>query len=195
MWSARHESLANGRILRYWVDADSSPISYSEVLILWQHDADFRTFFMDLLARAPFSAFRWETPPLATSNVARPFEFVLLNTPWLERALEPQVFAAQFMAAKEDVLAFPNLGNDATLIVPCPRGRESAYVHLAAFVREAPEAQRHALWTAVGREMQQKLDVPPVWLSTAGAGVAWLHVRLDSRPKYYGHEPYRDFAR
>ncbi len=32
----------------------------------------------------------------------------------------------------------------------------------------------------------------PIWLSTAGGGVAWLHVRLDSTPKYYGYAPYRD---
>jgi Family of unknown function (DUF6940) len=29
------------------------------------------------------------------------------------------------------------------------------------------------------------------FFSTAGAGVAWLHVRLDDRPKYYGYPPYR----
>jgi len=27
--------------------------------------------------------------------------------------------------------------------------------------------------------------------STAGAGVSWLHVRLDDRPKYYGFKPYK----
>jgi hypothetical protein len=32
----------------------------------------------------------------------------------------------------------------------------------------------------------------PVWLSTAGAGVSWLHVRLDDRPKYYGYRPYQE---
>ncbi|MFO1021395.1 MAG: hypothetical protein U0903_11970 [Planctomycetales bacterium] len=31
----------------------------------------------------------------------------------------------------------------------------------------------------------------PVWLSTAGAGVPWLHVHLDDQPKYYSHAPYR----
>jgi hypothetical protein len=30
----------------------------------------------------------------------------------------------------------------------------------------------------------------PIWLSTAGMGVAWLHIRLDERPKYYSHKPY-----
>jgi hypothetical protein len=28
-------------------------------------------------------------------------------------------------------------------------------------------------------------------LSTAGAGVSWLHVRLDDHPKYYSYEPYQ----
>ncbi len=39
--------------------------------------------------------------------------------------------------------------------------------------------------------MTQRIGAMPVWLSTAGAGVSWLHVRLDTRPKYYHHGPYR----
>ena len=31
----------------------------------------------------------------------------------------------------------------------------------------------------------------PVWTSTSGLGVYWLHVRLDSRPKYYQHQPFK----
>ena len=34
----------------------------------------------------------------------------------------------------------------------------------------------------------------PTWVSTEGSGVAWLHARLDARPKYYHHAPYRAFA-
>ena len=29
------------------------------------------------------------------------------------------------------------------------------------------------------------------WLSTSGLGVYWLHVRLDSYPKYYTYRPYK----
>ena len=29
------------------------------------------------------------------------------------------------------------------------------------------------------------------WLSTAGMGVYWLHVRVDSRPKYYRYQGYK----
>ena len=48
-----------------------------------------------------------------------------------------------------------------------------------------------ALWQAVGEAMARRVGSKPVWLSTAGAGVSWLHMRLDDRPKYYAHSPYR----
>jgi len=44
---------------------------------------------------------------------------------------------------------------------------------------------------SVAEAMTRRIGVKPVWLSTAGAGVSWLHVRLDDRPKYYGFGPYR----
>ncbi len=88
------------------------------------------------------------------------------------------------------MLAFANLGKDAVLIVPRPLGPASVYGHLAAFVRKARDTQRHELWRVVGAETEARLGDSPVWLSTAGMGVSWLHVRLDSRPKYYGHAPY-----
>ncbi len=32
---------------------------------------------------------------------------------------------------------------------------------------------------------------PERWLNTEGGGVAWLHVRIDQRPKYYHYAPYK----
>ena len=51
--------------------------------------------------------------------------------------------------------------------------------------------QVRALWRVTAQEMLRSIGERPVWLSTAGGGVAWLHIRLDSRPKYYSFEPYR----
>jgi hypothetical protein len=65
---------------------------------------------------------------------------------------------------------------------------------LAAFIRRAPRTQVHDLWRVVGATMEGQLSAMPVWLSTAGMGVSWLHIRLDSRPKYYGFRPYRRTA-
>jgi hypothetical protein len=123
--------------------------------------------------------------------VSQPFEFVLLDSPGLARRPDPEAFEEHFAKAEAGVAAFPNLGGDAIMVVPAPLAEPSAYGHLAAFVRLAPEAQRHALWQSVGGAMARRVGAKPVWLSTAGAGVSWLHVRLDDRPKYYGFEPYK----
>jgi hypothetical protein len=192
MWSSRTERLDSGRVIKFAIDLDAAPVSYAETLRRWRDDAAFRLFFIGLLADAPFAAFRWETPPITAATANRPFEFVLLDSPGLARNPEIDAFAEHFRgAAPEGVVEFANLGKDAIMIVPCPGGAISAYGHLGAFVRQAPEAQQHALWAQVGAAMQRRLSAKPVWLSTAGAGVAWLHVRLDDRPKYYGYAPYR----
>jgi hypothetical protein len=192
MWRFRSEELAGSRDLRFAVDLDSKPATFTNVLRGWQRDAAFRSLYNALLADAPFAAFRWETPAVTTATVARPFEFVLLDSPGLAQSTDPEAFAEHFgRAPGADVVEFPNLGGDAIMVVPCPKAALSAYGHLAAFVRAAPESQQHALWQLVGEAMARRLSAKPVWLSTAGAGVSWLHVRLDDRPKYYGFGPYR----
>lgn len=195
MWTSRSKELTDRSGLRFVVERDAHPASIVDVLLGWQRDTAFRALFNALLAEAPYAAFRWETPLVTTATVTRPFEFVLLDSPGLARRPEPEAFAEQFRAAPTaEVVEFANLGGDAILVVPCPQAAPSAYGHLAAFVREAPEAQRHALWQRVGEAMSRRIGARPVWLSTAGAGVAWLHVRLDDRPKYYGFGPYRQLG-
>ena len=76
-------------------------------------------------------------------------------------------------------------------VVPCPGEPLSAYSQISTFARYAPEYQQHALWSMVGTALYRRLSNEPVWLSTSGLGVYWLHIRLDARPKYYTHEPYR----
>ncbi|WP_435008967.1 DUF6940 family protein [Tundrisphaera lichenicola] len=196
MWTTRSERWDGGRLLKFEIVAGGSPLPFREALDLWRDEADFRTFFLGLLAEAPFSAFRWETPPVSDVTAARPFEFVLIDEPGLAGRSDPGAFADHFGATEpnREAIAFPNLGRDAILVVPRPIAPREAYGHLAAFVRKAPESQKHSLWALVGMAMIERLGKSPAWLSTAGAGVPWLHVRLDDRPKYYGFRPYRNFA-
>ena len=196
MWSSRIEQVSTDLIIRVQIELDSHPVSYSEVLFRWQSDPEFRGFFLRLLAESPFPAFRWETPPITALTANRPFEFVLVKSPELDRPPDVAAFREHFrIDAEASVIDFANLGKDAVLVVPCPLASHSAYGHIGAFVRNAPVPQQHALWERVGTAMQRRLGTKPVWLSTAGAGVSWLHVRLDDRPKYYGFAPYRDLPR
>lgn len=190
MYAASVESLENGRVLRHRLLREGTALCYCDVLALWAAQADFRSFFIELLSEVPYSAYRWETPAVSHESIHRQFEFVLLDSPGLSRDAEPETFARHFSSNKSnaEVVVFQNLGKDATLVVPCPLSQAATYAHLAVFMRTAPDSQKHALWRTVGETVKQDITQQPLWLSTAGAGVAWLHVRLDSRPKYYGFQ-------
>lgn len=190
MWTSHRDDLPGGR--RFALAFNARPASFADVLDVLRAAAAFRSWFNALLADVPFAAFRFETPLVTAATLARAFEFVTLDDPGLAREPDPDAFAEHFLAAPDtEAVAFANLRGDATLVVPTPIAALSAYGHLAAFVRGAPDAQRDTLWQLVGEAMSCRVGPKPVWLSTAGAGVPWLHVRLDDRPKYYGHEPYR----
>lgn len=87
---------------------------------------------------------------------------------------------------------FPNLGKNAHLIVPTPHAKVDYYKHLAIFVRQAPPQQVEQFFKDIGRLTLEHLSVDKyLWLNTAGMGIIWLHVRLDSRPKYYKTRVYK----
>lgn len=194
MFAVTEKPLNGGRGMKYHLLAHQQPLPAGELLSLWQSDEDFREFFTELLVASPFSAFRWETPCWTRNRLDRPAEFVLLDYPPLQRHPEFEAFAEHFEESSTDELAgaFTNLGKDALLIVPNQLTNPTNYSHLAAFLRTAPAEQIHAIWQLVGKSMADQIDDTPRWLSTAGMGVAWLHVRIDTKPKYYGHVPYKD---
>ena len=75
-------------------------------------------------------------------------------------------------------------------MVPSPINLEDEYIELAHFLAEASEEQVHALWWVLGQRILERLSDRFLWVSIAGGGVAWLHVRLDSFPKYYRYRAY-----
>ncbi len=188
------EILDADRVVRYRLLQDGHALSYAAVIDRWQTDQSFQKYFTSLLTNSRFDGFRWETPSLTNETTNRPFEFVLVNTPgFARRRSDRKTFSDYFTDIEEDdgVTSFLNLRKDATLVVPSPRGKDELYGHLAAFVREAPRAQVYSLWRVLGRVITATLSNSPIWVSTAGGGVAWLHVRVDSRPKYYSHTEYK----
>lgn len=178
-------------ITRYRILSRGQLLQFDQVIALWRSDADFRGFFTAGLAASPFGAYRFETPAVGHQTSTRIFEFVLVDSPWLDVNQDPVPFAGHFAKSADSVIEFDNLGADATLIVPCPLDDENHYAHIAAFLRQAPPFQKHRLWEMVGDCIWKKISEKTIWLNTAGGGVDWLHVRLDSRPKYYAYTPYK----
>jgi len=175
--------------VKYVLSQQDQQLQYNDFLTLLQHNQAFVSFYINLLKEIPFQAYHWETPPVTTATVERPFEFVATNSPRIDLPPDPGPFR-QYFGSDDDVAVFNNLGNDARLIAPAPDDQARNYSHIGVFTDEAPEVLQHSLWQTVGGVTEQKLSDNPIWLNTAGGGVPWLHVRLDTRPKYYRHLPY-----
>ncbi len=163
-------------------------MTFAEWLDRLQAPAGGVEFSRQLLDIAP-PAFAFECPPLTGNDLDQPFEYATPASPALSRVRpDPQpfrdIFANQSTAAT--VATFHNLGGDALLVAPLPPADPGVdCAHLGIFLRTAPDGLVDEFWSATARAALDHLSDAPLWLGTAGLGVYWLHMRLDSRPKYY----------
>jgi len=184
--------VTEGESYKYKIEKYNNPLTYSNFLFLLQKDAAFRQFYVNLLKDINFHAYHWETPPISVSTQSQPFEFVVTKSPGIDIPPAPGPFRKYFggETSKNGIAVFDNLGGDARLITPEPDG-ERNYSHIGVFTQNAPFERQSHLWKRVGEVVADNISDTKLWLNTAGGGVAWLHVRLDSRPKYYKHRPYK----
>lgn len=191
MWRI-HKSTVEGGAERWSLEGEASGgLTFGQMCRYLRTDEKFRSWWSASLGLVSFSAYCWECPPVTAGSLDRPFECVFVSSPLLAGlAPEAAPFAEHFRGDR-DVVTFESLGRDALLVAPCPETGARNFAHLASFIATASQPRKDALWKAVGEALETRLGERPTWLSTAGLGVAWLHVRLDSRPKYYRHPPYR----
>jgi len=190
MWDIRLKKLTES-VNQYEIVNDNQVMSYADWIDTIVENAEFATFFNTILSESSFQAFFWEVKPTDKSQLSSPFQFVLVNSSSLIKIDADKSSFQNHLNQNETVVAFENLGKDAVLIVPTPLVKESTYAHLATFTRSAPQNQIVDFWKRVGLEYKNKIGEQTKWLSTAGLGVYWLHVRVDSRPKYYRFNDYR----
>jgi hypothetical protein len=177
---------------------------YQWAKLLTQND-EYIHSFTSLLKNAPMKAYFFETKGVNYStSQEESFEFVLIESSYLYQFAgveqDPVTFSEHFEHCIDNEFGcvFENLGGDSILIAPKPLTTENAYGHLAAFVRRAPTDQLLQVWKLALQAYLERLESvrpsAPVWLSTDGTGVRWLHIRLDPRPKYYDYRPFADTA-
>ena len=136
----------------------------------------------------------WETPAVTLPAARATFEYVLVDAPSLaSQPPDDWSFREYFEGNRRSVgvAIMQNLGRDAVLVVPEILDAPEIYTDLATFLRRGPESQQHDLLIALVEAVRAWEWGRPLWVSTSGLGVAWLHIRLDSRPKYYQYTPYR----
>lgn len=186
--------------------ASGQAVTFAHFFATLQASDEAMVDFKDALSGHPDGMF-FECPPVtaATWNTL-PFEFVLIPRAdaFAGMTLDIVSFASHFADARangQTVAAFDSMGKDARLVAPCNRG-SIGWAHLSEFVHRADGKLFAALWRRVGAELHTRLTAGvngttdlagmlPLWLSTSGLGVSWLHVRIDSRPKYYQFRPFK----
>lgn len=186
-----HKNIINdNKSYKFQLYQEESPITFLNFLQLLERKESFRQFFTGLLSEIPFRAYHWETPPVTKDTTDQPFEFVTTRSPSIDLSPNPGPFRQYFNSDKK-VAVFDNLGGDAKLITPIPsKDRQLNYSHIGVFTDQAPKELQSVFWQTVGKVTADHISNQPLWLNTAGGGVAWLHARLDSNPKYYRHQPY-----
>ena len=189
-WKIETTILKEDKIIHYKILEDDRYLLFKEVFSYWKANENFRTFYSKILQTNPFEAYFWEHPALSTERLYQTYEFVLIKSNGLAN-VSPKPNSFQSYFTKEQIVSFLNLRGDALLIVPCPVAAETAYTHLANFIRKAPIVQVHYFWEKLSSEFMNYLSEEKTWLSTSGLGVHWLHVRFDSRPKYYQYKAYK----
>ena len=187
----------DGHKIRIFDDAHSTPLTFADVFAGPSSRACGIALFSEL-SSSPHEGFYWETPPVTPRTFSRlPFECVIIDDGGALGSADPDGAAfAEHFSANADTVTFPNLGGDALLVAPTPRGGapDAAYAHFAAFLRGVGDQQKEALWDAMAEAVanEARKKRPPMWISTSGRGVAWLHIRIDNVPKYYQYRPYKE---
>jgi len=197
MWCSTYQSGDGSCSFLRIHNADGIALSYRLVIDLLMKDAYFRLFFNKMLADVPYEGYFWEMPALTLRTLESDFECVCVESAAFNHLIaDASSFARYFSGLPEGRLCavFNNLGLDAVLISPSKASGNTRCAHLAHFSRFASSVYRDQLWLQLGETLMEKMSDQPLWVSTSGLGVPWLHIRIDTSPKYYAHTPYKAYS-
>ena len=152
-----------------------------------------------------FKSYYFETPNISCPN--SPIEFVLTKSSTLHHRAPSWKKYEEHMKRKpygKWSLSFDNLTGDVRLIVPYNKKKNVKYGHLKDYIIHATSEEIYDIFSEVGKELEEYREEnnewcdicgdptyeAPLFLSTHGDGVEWLHFRIEEHPKYYSYKPY-----
>lgn len=141
--------------------------------------SEFMSRFLLHLQRVPYADCYLE---MSKATPDQPFSFKVINAKGALKAKSADRTAYdEHCSGSARVSVFKNLDGDALLVIPCDKDKD--YGHLVSFTASAPKQLQIELWREVFAIV--KRDAQAAYVSTHGLGVPWLHVRIESTPKYY----------
>ncbi len=179
--------------VKFQINDSDKAMSFEEVFRMWRDDDAFTLAYVAFLNSLKFNAFYWEHPPLRITDLARPYECLVIESSTLDRLGVNEKAFSNYIHSISEVTDFENLGGDAHLVVPCKKSEEQIYNHFSKFLNGGDRKQIIAFFSRIGELIEGEIENrSQVWLNTAGMGVIWLHVRMDAYPKYYKTMEYKD---
>lgn len=105
-------------------------------------------------SKTVFESFFWECPPIDKDTIGDQFTFATIDAPSLNGIEQNYLdFEEHFIRDRDKlVCSFPNLGGDATLVVPIPK-KGKDFAHLANFNENADSDTKIKLWEKVAKEL------------------------------------------
>ena len=130
-------------------------------------------------------SFFWETKPI--TNLNDDYKEIFIENSILSKLKQNySSFEEHIKKSKNKyVTSFYNLSKTSLLIIPIPKINKN-FATLKDFTDNASITQKKEFWKYVSKKIKEfssKND--KIYVSTHGLGVSYLHIRLDTIPKYY----------
>ena len=145
------------------VDKIFTEVSYRQFLNKIQDEESFRREFINVLKNSRFKTYFFETPKVTKQSLDDKFEFILSAADGLKNVnADKDTFQDYFLKCKDSpVITFPNLGNNAVLVVPCPLeggSKLEQYSSIGPFMRNIDLKQVNQFWIEAARTMLQTVE-------------------------------------
>jgi hypothetical protein len=158
------------------VPAAASAKTWTEVIKDWKKGEN--------LPQIKSSVF-WETSRIHSGGESEFIQKVKPATKHLPMKMRADSTAfRKYLDGATTPVKFSNLDKSAVLVSPPDNGKN--FSHIATFYKNSTAQEKKDLWKKVAKAAEKEMKKgKDVFVSTHGTNVPWLHVRIESKPKYY----------
>jgi len=168
------------KITQMSIDQNKSDTHWTKILKNWEYGIYFK-YPLNIKNR-----FMWNTSVIKENGKSK-FKENFKESDKLPKTQNWSVFSSYINKSKNKyVTSFLNLNKDTLLVIPMPQNGKN-YATLKDFCDNASKTQQIIFWQEVSKLIKKKIieNKKPIWVSTHGLGVPYMHVRISNSPKYY----------